>query len=95
MPGASWEEPSWWIPRHAVGGTSYHRLDLRLSKDIPLPGRAKIQLIGEVFTVFDHSDSTAVFIQLRATAPATTARVGQPSAASIQRQGQAGVRASW
>jgi hypothetical protein len=83
------------IPRNALSGTAYHRLDLRLSKDIPLPGRAKIQLIGEVFNVFNHGNYTAFFTQLSATAPATTARFGQPSAASIPRQGQVGFRASW
>ena len=83
------------IPRNALRGTTYHRMDLRLSKDIPLPGRAKIQLIGEVFNVFNHNNYTSFFTQLSATAPATTARFGQPSAASIPRQGQVGFRASW
>ena len=83
------------IPRNALAGTTYHRLDLRLSKDIGLPGRAKIQLIGELFNVFNHNNYTAFFTQLSATNPATTARFGQPSTASIARQGQVGFRASW
>jgi len=83
------------IPRNALAGTAYHRLDLRVSKDIPLPGRAKIQLIGELFNAFNHANYTAFFNQLSATAAATTARFGQPSAASIPRQGQVGFRASW
>ena len=83
------------IPRNALRGTPYHRLDLRLSKDIGLPGRAKIQLIGELFNVFNHNNYTAFFTQLSATSAATTARFGQPSTASIARQGQVGFRASW
>jgi hypothetical protein len=83
------------IPRNALSGTTYQRLDLRLSKDIGLPGRAKIQLIGELFNVFDHNNYTAFFTQLSATSPATTVRFGQPSTASIPRQGQVGFRASW
>ena len=83
------------IPRNALSGTTYQRLDLRLSKDIGLPGRAKIQLIGELFNVFNHNNYTAFFTQLSATSAATTARFGQPSTASIARQGQVGFRASW
>jgi hypothetical protein len=83
------------IPRNALWGTSYSRLDLRLSKDIGLPGRAKLQLIGEIFNVFNHDNYTAFFTQLNATNAATTARFGQPSTASIPRQGQVGFRASW
>jgi hypothetical protein len=83
------------ILRNALAGTSYQRLDLRLSKDIPLPGRAKIQLIGELFNAFNHANYSAFFTQLSATAAATTARFGQPSAASIPRQAQLGFRASW
>ena len=83
------------IPRNALHGTAYSRLDLRLSKDIPLPGRAKITVMGELFNAFNHGNYTAFFNQLSATAAATTARFGQPSAASIPRQGQVGFRASW
>ena len=83
------------IPRNALLGTPYHRLDLRLSKDIGLPGRAKLQLIGEIFNVFNHDNYTGFITQLSATSAATTARFGQPSAASIARQGQVGFRASW
>ena len=83
------------IPRNALHGTAYNRLDLRLSKDIPLPGRAKITVMGELFNAFNHGNYTAFFNQLSATAAATTARFGQPSAASIPRQGQVGFRASW
>lgn len=83
------------IPRNALRGTPYNRLDLRVSKDFQLPGSAKITAIAEVFNVFNHANYTAFFAQLSATAPATTARFGQPSAASIPRQGQLGFRLSW
>lgn len=83
------------IPRNALLGTPYHRLDLRLSKDIRLFGRARLSLIGEVFNAFNHANYTGFFNQLSATNAATTARFGQPSAASIPRQAQLGFRASW
>ena len=83
------------IPRNALRGTPYHRMDLRVSKDLNLPGRAKIALIGEVFNVFNHDNYTAFNTQLSATAAATTARFGQPTASSIPRQGQLGFRLSW
>jgi hypothetical protein len=76
-------------------GTTYSRLDLRLSKDFGLPGRVKLQLIGEIFNVFNHNNYTAFSTQLNATNAATTARFDQPSTASIPRQGQVGFRASW
>lgn len=83
------------IPRNALRGTPYHRLDFRASKDFSLPWRAKVTVIGEVFNVFNHANHTAFFTQLSATSAATTARFGQPSAASIPRQGQLGFRISW
>jgi hypothetical protein len=83
------------IPRNALHGTAYNRFDLRVSKDFQLPGSAKITAIAEVFNVFNYANYTAFFSQLSATAPATTARFGQPSAASIARQGQLGFRLSW
>lgn len=83
------------IPRNGLSGTAYHRLDLRLSKHIGLPGRVKIQRIGELFNVVNHANDTAFFTQLNATNAATTARFGQPSTASIPRQGQVGFRAAW
>jgi hypothetical protein len=70
-------------------------MNVELAKDIMLPGRAKIALIGEVFNLFNHGNYTAYFSQLSATNAATTARFGQPSAASIPRQGQLGFRLSW
>ena len=83
------------IPRNALRGTAYHRLDLRLSKDFRLYGRARLSVIGEIFNAFNHANYTAFFNQLSATSAATTARFGQPSAASIPRQGQLGFRMSW
>jgi hypothetical protein len=83
------------IPRNALRGTSYNRLDVRVSKDVALPGSAKITAIAEVFNVFNHANYTAFFSQLSATSAATTARFAQPSAASIPRQGQLGFRLSW
>jgi Carboxypeptidase regulatory-like domain len=44
------------VPRDALKGDPLHRVDMRLSKDIPLPGGMKIGLIAEVFNAFNHKN---------------------------------------
>ncbi len=83
------------IPRNALEGTSIHKVDLRLQKDIVLIGRLKAQLIGEVFNLFDHANYIAFNTALSATSPATTALFGQPTTASVSRQGQLAFRLSF
>jgi hypothetical protein len=83
------------IPRNALEGLAYHKVDLRIAKDVRLMGRAKVSLIGEVFNLFNHANYTGFFNQLSPTNAATTARFGQPSAASIPRQGQLAFRFAW
>jgi len=55
----------------------------------------KLQLIGEVYNVFNHANYTGFATQLSATSAATTNRFGQPTAASIARQGQLAFRLAW
>jgi hypothetical protein len=80
------------IPRDALEGTPYSRVDLRLTKEFVIVGRMKASLIGEVYNLFNHANYVAFNTALSATAPATTARFGQASAADIPRQGQLAFR---
>ena len=42
------------IPRNALEGEPLHRVDVRVSKDLALPGGVRITGIAEVFNVFNH-----------------------------------------
>ncbi len=44
------------VPRDALQGDALHRVDMRLSKDIPLPGGMRISLIAEVFNLTNHKN---------------------------------------
>lgn len=44
------------VPRNALQGLALHRVDLRLSKDINLPGGVKVTGIAEVFNLFNHEN---------------------------------------
>ncbi len=83
------------IPRNALEGTPYHKVDIRLTKDVRLGASLKAQVIGEVYNVFNHANYIGFSTQLSATSAATTARFAQPTAASIARQGQLAFRLSW
>ena len=72
------------IPRNALEGTPYSRLDLRLTKEIKIGATLRASLIGEVYNVFNHANYTAFITQLSATNAATTARFGQPSTATLR-----------
>jgi hypothetical protein len=83
------------IPRNSLRGLAYSKFDLRLTKDIRLGPSLKASLIGEVYNLFNHANYTGYVTQLSATSAATTARFGQPSNASIPRQGQLAFRIAW
>ncbi len=80
------------IPRNALHGTAYSRLDLRLTKELRLAGSLKAALIGEVYNLFNHDNYTSFSTTLSATSAATTARFGQPTGADIARQAQLAFR---
>lgn len=44
------------VPRNALRGFPLHRIDARLSKDIPLGGTRKLQTIAEVFNITNHAN---------------------------------------
>ena len=44
------------MPRNGFVGDPIHRVDVRLQERIPLPGRASIDGILEVFNLFDRAN---------------------------------------
>lgn len=52
------------IPRNALLGFPLHRVDLRVSKDVPLPGGMRITGIAELFNVFNHKNYGAYNAQV-------------------------------
>jgi hypothetical protein len=67
------------IPRNALEGLPLHKVDFHLTKDFPLGGTAKVQLVAEVFNLFNHANYGSYNVSLSATAPATTALFGTPN----------------
>jgi hypothetical protein len=55
------------VPRNALKGLALHRVDLRFSKDINLPGGVKITGIAEVFNLFNHENYGAYNGQVNST----------------------------
>ncbi len=52
------------VPRNALKGFPLHRVDVRMSKDLNLPGGVKITGIAEVFNLFNHENYGAYNAQL-------------------------------
>jgi hypothetical protein len=80
-------------PRNALRGTALHKVDLRVQQIISLPGRVRLQLIGEVFNLLNHDNFGSFVTQV------DNARFGQPTAilgnAYAPRSGQLGFRLSF
>ena len=55
------------VPRNALEGLPLHRIDMRLSKDINLPGGVKVTGIAEVFNLFNHENYGAYNGQVNST----------------------------
>jgi hypothetical protein len=55
------------IPRNALRGLPLHRVDLRVSKDLNLPGDVRLTGIAEVFNVFNHENYGAYNTQINST----------------------------
>ena len=73
------------IPRNALKGLPLHKVDLRLTKEIRLVGTAKVQLIGEVFNLFNRANYGSYNTALSATNAAQTALLRQARAKHRQR----------
>jgi hypothetical protein len=55
------------IPRNALRGFPLHRVDLRVSKDLNLPGGVRITGIAEVFNIFNYENYGAYNAQVNST----------------------------
>ena len=44
------------IPRNALEGLPLHKVDLHVTKDIRLGGSGRVQLVAEVFNLFNHAN---------------------------------------
>jgi hypothetical protein len=60
-----------------------------------LQGAVRAQLYLEIFNIFNNANYTAINTTLSATAAATTAAFGKPTADDIPREGQLGFRFSF
>jgi hypothetical protein len=80
-------------PRNALKGTPLHKVDIRIQQDIKLVGVSKIQLMGEVFNLFNHDNFGTFVTQI------DNASFGQPRQnlgnAYVPRSGQIGLRFSF
>jgi len=80
-------------PRDALEGTPLHKVDVRLQEELKPAGKLRVQLIGEVFNVFNH-DNYGSFVTL-----VNNASFGQPRQslgnAYVPRSGQLGIRVSY
>ena len=55
------------VPRNALQGLPLHRIDVRVSKDIKLPGGMKLTGIAELFNVTNHKNYGAYNAQVNST----------------------------
>ena len=55
------------IPRNALRGLPLHRVDIRYSKDLNLPGGVRITGIAEVFNLFNYENYGAYNTQVNST----------------------------
>ncbi len=80
-------------PRNALRGTPLHKVDLRIQQELRLRGKVRVQLIGEVFNLFNHDNFGTFVTQI------DNASFGQPRAllgnAYVPRSGQLGFRLSF
>jgi len=84
------------IPRNALEGLPLQKVDLHVTKDFKLGGTAKVQLVAEVFNLFNHGNFGSYNTSLSPTAAATTALFGTPNqntgTAYVSRQAQLGFK---
>ena len=62
------------IPRNALWGYDLHKVDVRVSKEVPLGGTARVSLMAEVFNLFNHANYGSYVTQVN------NARFGLPVA---------------
>jgi hypothetical protein len=72
----------------------FFQFDLRVSKGITFGERFRLDLIADIFNLFNHTNISAVN-QLCDPSAGTTCSAGQPSAAYDARQAQFALRLNW
>ena len=79
--------------RNGLSGLPLHKVDMRVTKTVALPNSVSIELLAEVFNVFNRKNYGAYNTTI------TSSSFGQPVATSgnayVPRQGQLGVRVSF
>ncbi|MGH9139580.1 MAG: hypothetical protein ACRD2I_00405, partial [Vicinamibacterales bacterium] len=84
------------IPRNALEGLPLHKVDLHITKDVKIAGTTKVQLVAEVFNLFNHGNFGSYNTSLNPTSAATTALFGTPNqntgTAYVSRQAQLGFK---
>ena len=80
-------------PRNALRGMPLHKVDMRVTKTVTLVNNVNIELLAELFNVFNRKNYGAYNTTI------TSASFGQPVATSgnayVPRQGQLGVRVNF
>jgi hypothetical protein len=80
-------------PRNALRGLPLHKVDMRVSKSVKLTHDVSVELLAELFNVFNRKNYGAYNTTI------TSASFGQPVATSgnayVPRQGQLGVRVAF
>jgi hypothetical protein len=82
------------LSRNPFTMPSFFQFDMRLSKGINLGERVRMDLIADVFNLFNHTNIIGVN-QLCDPSAGTTCTAGQPSSASDARQAQFAIKLSW
>jgi hypothetical protein len=82
------------LGRDAFNMPGFFTWDMRVAKLIPVGERIKLNLIAEVFNLFNRTNITAVN-QLCDPSAGSTCSAGQPSAAYSARQLQFALKMSW
>jgi hypothetical protein len=82
------------LARNRFFGPGFFQFDLRLAKQIPLGERLRLQLIADVFNLFNRTNVAAVN-QLCDPSAGSTCTAGQPTAAYDARQLQLALKMSW
>ena len=80
-------------PRNALRGTPLHKVDVRIQQEIKVVGNVRLQLVAEVFNLFNHDNFGSFVTQIN------NVRFGEPNQnlgnAYVPRSGQLGLRFSF
>ena len=84
------------IPRNALEGLPLHKVDLHVTKDFTVTGNTRVQLIGEIFNVFNHANYGSYNTTLNPANPSAFGNAATNSGtAYVPREGQLGFRVTF